>query len=446
LAGVLAFDVFFVSPVFHLSVEDVRYLVTFAVFLLVSVTTGTMAERLRYKIEESRIRENRTRALYYLAKDMAAVTDIGELGQKMVEQVAKTVDGEAVIYTLNRERRLEIIAASNSLSEMVVNPNETAVANWAYLQEKVAGLGTDTLPGSYGIYFPLVTEQVTLGVMGIRPREQYMTPDQRYLVETVCGLVALAIGRLNLAAEAQEMKQLEKSEKLRTALFNSISHDLRTPLSSIIGAVSSLLEEGDLYGPKERRTLLETIKKGAGRMNRVVGNLLDLARLESGMMRLHQDWYEIQDLIGVALRQGEELLKDHKVTVKYPPYLPMAQFDFALMEQVLANLLDNAVKYSPEGSEIDIAAEADAREVKISVADRGTGIPPGDEEKVFDKFYRLHSPRHVSGTGLGLSICKGIVEAHGGRIWSENRSEGGSIATFTLPITGGGPRPNCEGE
>ncbi|MGE5403723.1 MAG: ATP-binding protein [Candidatus Saccharibacteria bacterium] len=435
LAGVLAFDVLFVPPYLRLTVHDARYLITFVVFMVVAITTGTMAQRLRYRIEESSTREKRTRALYNLAKEMAAITDIELLSEKVVDYLAKTMDSEAVMYVTETDNRLKIAAASHPLNDVVVSGNEVAVANWAFKHDQVTGRGTNTLPGAKGIYFPLKSERRMLGVIGVKPGLQFKTSEQWGLLDAIISLVAISVGRLKLAAEAQEMINLEESERLRTALFNSISHDLRTPLSSIIGAVSSLLDDPELYGTEEKNSLLHTIKQGANRMNRVVANLLDIARLESGLLQLNQDWYDIQDIIGVALRQNQELLDDRKIEIEIPPSLPLIKVDFALIEQVLANLLDNAAKYSETGSEISIFVSANESELKVLIADRGQGISPGDEEKIFDKFYRLNSPRRVSGTGLGLSICKAIVEVHGGRIWAQNRDGGGIAITFTVPLS-----------
>ncbi|MGE5397431.1 MAG: ATP-binding protein, partial [Chitinophagales bacterium] len=434
ILGVLVYDFFLVPPVLFLTVADIRYLITFTVFLLVAITTGTMANRLRYRISESRIREARTRALYDLAREIAAVTDVEQLSTRVVEHIARTLDAEAVVFIPEIDGVLKAMACSNPQSLMLLDSNETAVATWSYKQSQPTGNGTDTLPGAYGVYLPLRSEEETLGVLGIRPREQFLTPEQRSILDALCGLTALAIGRLRLAHEAQEVKNLEASEKLRTALFNSLSHDLKTPLASIIGSVASLLDEGDIYSNQDRTTLLATIKQGALRMNRVVGNLLDMARLESGLMRLNIDWCDIQDIIGVVLRQSEDSMEDRKIIADIPPSLPLVQADHALIEQVLTNLLDNAIKYSTPDSQVRISVTVKDQAIQVAIVDEGIGIPPGDEERVFDKFYRLNSMQNVSGTGLGLSICKSIVEAHGGSIWIENRTNGGCITSFTLPV------------
>jgi len=436
LAGVLSFDFFFVPPIFRLTVYDLRYLLSFGVFLLVATITGTMANKLRFQAEEARKRETRTRALYNLSRELAAVTELDELLKKVVDQVAQTIDGDTTILLPEPNGSLAIRSASNPIGNLVVDSNERAVAVWVYQHGKLAGAGTETLPGASGVYLPLKTEGEVLGVLGteLSQQEKYLLPEQRNLLEALAGLAALAIGRLKFAGEAQKIRNLEESERLSSTLYNSISHDLRTPLSSIIGAVTSLLDGDGIYTPDQHRSLLQNIKHGALRMNRLVSNLLDMARLESGLIKLHREWYDIQDIIGVVLRQYEGILDQRPLNINIPPDLPLLEADSALIEQVFANILDNAVKYSPPNSEISITVDKKDDEMQITVADKGKGLPPEHEDKVFDKFYRMHSPGYVSGTGLGLSICKGIIEAHGGRIWAKNRPGGGELFIFTLPL------------
>jgi two-component system sensor histidine kinase KdpD len=446
LTGVLAFDIFFVPPIYRLTVYDFRYLLTFGVFLLVAIFTGSMAARLRFQAEAARKRETQTRSLYNLSRELTAVTDLDELIEKVVDQVAQTVDGDTIIFLPEPDRSLAIRATSNPHGNLQVNTNERAVAAWVYQHGQLAGAGTETLPGASGIYLPLKTEKEILGVMGIElsQREKHLLPEQRNLFEALAGLAALAIAKLKLAGEAQKVRNLEESERLSTTLFNSISHDLRTPLSAIIGAVTSLQEGEDIYTPDQRKSLLQNIKQGALRMNRLVSNLLDMARLESGYIKMHSEWCDIQDIIGVVLRQYQELWNARPIKVDIPPDLPLVVVDSGLIEQVFTNLLDNANKYSPAESEIIIIVEKQETEMRITVADQGKGLPSGHEDQVFDKFYRLISPGYVSGTGLGLSICKSIVEAHGGRIWAENRPGGGELFIFTLPLQEQPPFPQAD--
>lgn len=433
-ASVLFFDIFFVPPIMRLSVSDARYIITFAVFMVVAISTGTIAERLRFRIVDAVQRETRTKSLYELARSLSVVTDVQDLARKVVEHVADTFDSEVALYTPDELGQVKVIAANKGSSDLVLGVNELAVAGWAFHHAEISGAGTDILPGAKGFYIPLKNEEKVQGVLGVRPVIHYFSPEQTELLLALSNLSALAIARLNLALEAQEMRAIEQGERLRTALFNSISHDMKTPLSSILGAVTSLLEDEDVYDSVQKRTLLASIKKGALRMNRVVGNLLDMARLESGHMSLQTDWHDIQDIVGVALRENSEILQEHKIRVEIAPETGLVKMDFALMEQVLTNLLHNAAKFTPVGGEILVKANQTDHELIVSVADQGIGISVGDEERIFDKFYRLQSPLNVSGSGLGLSICRGIVEAHGGRIWANNCTGEGCEISFSIPL------------
>ncbi|MCS5697119.1 sensor histidine kinase [Desulfofundulus thermocisternus] len=440
LVGALAFDFLFVPPTFRFTVADLRYLISFLIFVLVALFTGTLSSRLQQQVHHSRRREARTAALYALSREIAAVSELEPVLESVARKVAETVEGQVVVLLPDKNGRLSVRAASSPGLPDSLDESERAVATWVFEHGAMAGRGTDTLSASAGLYLPLRTGGEVRGVLGVltRDRERYLLPEQVRLLEAFAGLAALAVTRIQLAEKAREAQMLAESERLRTALFNSLSHDLRTPLASIIGAVTSLLEGGDVYDPAARRDLLQTIKQGAMRMNRFVNNLLDMARLESGLLSLRKEWCDIQDIIGVAVgRLGE--LRSRPLKIDLQPNLPLVQADFVLIEQVLVNLLDNALKYSEPGSEIIISARRENGQLAVAVADRGQHIPEEDLQRIFDKFYRLQSPRLVSGTGLGLAICKGIIEAHGGRIWAANNPAGGVVITFVLPL--GEPAP-----
>ncbi len=434
LTSVLCLDIFFVPPLLFLTVSDPRYLITFVVFMMVAYTTGSMADMLRQRISQAVQNEQRARVLYDLAQGLSGVNDSEILIRKIAAQVAEILNAETALYLPDHEGQLKVAAASSALGDLVLGPIDLLAAQWAYNHAAPSGKGTDALPGARGYHIPIRTEEKILGVLGIIPSQEILAPEQIDLIEALAGLSALAIVRLELAAEAQEIKILENSERLRAALFNSISHDMKTPLSTILGAVSSLIDEGHLYNYDQKLALLGSIRQGSLRMNRLVNNLLDMARLESGYMKLNADWADIQDIIGVTLRENREILKGYNIKVAVSDKNRVIKIDYALIEQVLTNLLHNAVKHSPVHGEIEISVTEEPQNLLVSVADHGTGIPPGDEEKIFDKFYRLQSPGNVGGTGLGLSICRGIIEAHGGKIWAINRANGGSRFTFTLPL------------
>jgi len=259
-------------------------------------------------------------------------------------------------------------------------------------------------------------------------------PVLQRLLETFAAQAAVALERALVAEQAQHEQVEAEAERLRTALLSSLSHDMRTPLGAITGAASSLLEDGGGLPEAARRDLVRTILEESTRMNRLIGNLLDMIRLESGALQVQKEWQPLEEVVGVALIRLEERLKEHPVTVRLPPDLPLLLMDGLLVEQVFVNLLENAVKYTPPGAPVEIAAAAGEGAVVVDVADRGPGFPPGEEARVFDKFYRVAGATTVAGVGLGLTICRGIVTAHGGRIWAENRPGGGAAFHFTLPL------------
>lgn len=435
--GVVAFDLFFVAPALSFTVADIRYLISFAIFLLVALITGTLSTKVKKQVDHLRQGEARVSALYSLSRDIAAVADLGAVLDSIVRKISDTTEGQVVLLLPGNDGRLEVRASSDPEVDNFLNESELEAATWAFGNGQKAGQGTDTLGAATGLYIPLRTEQAIHGILGIRSknRKGYFDPEQIRLLEAFSGLAAMAVNRVKLTEQAREALTLAESERLRTALFNSLSHDLRTPLASIIGAVTGLLEGDCVYSPAARLDLLQTIHQGAIRMNRFVNNLLDMARLESGMLQLKKEWCDVQDVIGVAVSRMGETLTNRPLKIHVEPDLPLIQADFVLIEQVLINLLDNALKYSQPGSEIAISARQTGKHLTISVADRGQQIPEEDLAKIFDKFYRLNSPLQVSGTGLGLAICKGLIEAHGGTIWAENNPTGGVIIAFNLPMS-----------
>jgi two-component system sensor histidine kinase KdpD len=329
--------------------------------------------------------------------------------------------------------RVHVFASTPGYSP---DESELAVANWAFEHDQPAGRGTDTLSAAPLRCQPLKTARGLVGVLGLRPKQpgSLLTPDQRLALNAFANQAALALERANLVEQARQAELLQATEKLQTALLNSISHDLRTPLVAITGALSALEEDDGFLNEATRRSLVENARSEADRLNRLVGNLLNMTRIEAGALKLACEPCDISDLIGSALEIVESRLSGRSVAVTLSPDLPLVSLDFVLMVQVLVNLLDNAIKYSPVNQGIEVYAFPEGDKVQIEIADRGTGIPPDDLERVFDKFYRVQRPGNISGTGLGLSICKGIVEAHGGVIRAENRPGGGVRILIRLPI------------
>ncbi|MBP7688872.1 MAG: sensor histidine kinase KdpD [Thermoflexales bacterium] len=431
LLSVLAFDFFFVPPRYTFSVSDTEYVLTFLGLFIVSLVISTMAVGAKEQAEAAREREAQTATLYAFSSALAAAASLDEIVSQIVMQLGENFSREIVVLLPENQH----LTVSGHSPDIHLDDSELAVATWAYQHGQAAGRDTDTLPAANVRYLPLKTAHGVIGVLGVMPHDstRHLTPDQRRLMEVYASQAAVAIERAQLAEQTRQTQVLQATEKLQTALLNSISHDLRTPLVSITGALSSLQEESVL-SEAARHSLIDTARGEAERLNRLVGNLLDMTRLEAGALRIKQELCDIQDVIGSVFERLGEQVADRVVTFEGVPDLPLIPMDFVLIVQVLVNLLDNALKYSPPDSPIEISATYVGAFAEIAVADRGPGIPPADLTRVFDKFYRVQNPNNVSGTGLGLSICKGIVEAHGGFIGAENRSGGGTIVTVGLPL------------
>jgi two-component system sensor histidine kinase KdpD len=431
-SGVLAFDFFFVPPRFTFTVADTEYLLTFAGFLIVGVVISYLTAQVREQAEAAQRREAETSALYALSRDLAIADDFGAILTAVATHVEQTFGRDIVIYLPEGDR----LQAHNLTAKVENSETDREAVTWVFQKGEPAGRGTDLFSASQARYLPLKTSQGIVGVLGVRPKEpgRQLTAGQRRLLQAFASQASLAIERVQLAGQARQIELLQATEQLQNALLNSISHDLRTPLVSITGALSTLSMQDDELHDEDRRSLIDTAYEEAHRLNRLVSNLLDMTRLEAGAMRVARELTDVQDLIGSALGQIENRLTDRNVHVEISPEMPLVPLDFVLIVHALVNLLDNALKYSQDGSPLEIQAQMSDGEVQISVLDRGIGIPAGDLSRVFDKFYRIHRPEHVTGTGLGLAISKGIVEAHGGRIWAANRPGGGTIVTIAVPL------------
>ncbi|HVH66694.1 MAG TPA: sensor histidine kinase KdpD [Gemmatimonadales bacterium] len=437
--SIALFDFFFVPPRFTFAVSDVRYLLTFVVMLGIALLISELTLRIRAQAETARERERRTAALYAMSRDLAATRSRGELVTAVERHVRETFGATAQILLGDRGEagRLEAPAqAADRLDE-----KEHSVAAWVFAQGRIAGAGTDTLPAAQGLYVPLIGSSGIIGVLGLRPADpkRFQDPSVIHLLETFAGQAAVALERAQLAEQAEREQVEVEAERLRTSLLSSLSHDLRTPLGAITGALSSLLEDGATLPDPTRRDLLKTALDESQRMNRLIGNLLDMIRVESGALQVQKEWQPLEEPVGVALIRLEDRLRDHPVEVKLPPDLPLVPVDAVLVEQVFINLLENAAKYTPPGTPIEISASAEGGVVLVEVADRGPGLPPGEETRVFEKFHRAAGTDAQGGIGLGLTIVRGIITAHGGRIWAENRAGGGAAFRFTLPLSGAPP-------
>lgn len=437
LLGVLAFDFFFVPPRLTFVVADTQYLLTFLGLFVVGAVISTLVAHARERAEVMRAREVHTASLYYLSRDLAAAVDINAVLKAVVGNVEEAL-GAQVVILLPEGERLDILAASEGL---VLDLKEQAVADWAFRNSHPAGRATDTLVSADLIYLPLQTPASVLGVMGVRleSEQEYHLQDNRRLLDAFATQAAMAVERIRFSRQAEQAQILQARENLERALLNSISHDLRTPLVSVTGVLTSL-KEGTHLSDRSRRELLETACSEAERLNRFVGNLLDMTRIEAGAIRLNVELCDVQDLVGCALAATEQRIGNRRIEVRLADDLPPVPMDLVLMTQVLVNLLDNAHKYAPEESLIEITAAADENLLTLEVSDRGPGVPEHDLKRVFDKFYRIPIPEGAGGTGLGLSICKGIVEAHVGRIAAENRTGGGLKIVIRLPLSKSGEK------
>lgn len=389
---------------------------------------------MREQAEAAVRREAQTSVLYNLGRDLTSATDLKNVVDIIISHIGQNFAREVVIF-LPENGHIRPFGCSPGYSP---DENELAVAAWSFEHDQPAGRGTDTLPAASLRCHPLKTSKGLVGVLGVRPKEpgSFLTLEQRQTLMAFANQAALAIERATLDEQARQTKLLQATEKLQTALLNSISHDLRTPLVSITGALTSLDEQSDSLNGEYRQSLIQTAREEADRLNRLVGNLLSMTRIESGAIKLHLEPCDLQDVIGTALEQLCKRVAAHEIKINVPNDLPLIPLDFTLIVQVLVNLLENAVKYSPKGSLIEVDALLVGTQARIRVADRGVGIPPDDLERVFDKFYRVQRPESVSGTWLGLSISKGIVEAHRGSIYARNREKGGTIIVIELPLNG----------
>ncbi len=436
VGSALAFAYFFSGERMSFGMVDLQHVLTLLGLVAVGLVISRMERLLREQVRAAREREMQSDALNDLSRDLTVALELEEMLEVLLRHVHHTFGGEVAIF-LPVEGVPAVMIATPGF-----NPGENGplIAKWVYEHGQSAGRGTKTMADASLCYLPLETNHGTVGVLAVAPSEtgKYLSPDQRELLDGFASLAALGIERVELNEQARQAAVLQTAEKLQTALLNSISHDLRTPLATISGAISTLqeAEEGAVVLDDEgRRDLLENAGEESERLNQIVGNLLNMTRLEAGSLRVKRVEVDAQDLIGTALRQSSRKLNGREVVTVIPEGLPSLWVDYVLILQVLNNLIDNAIKYSPPGTPLELSAEADGDFLTLRVSDRGLGIPAEDREKVFGKFFRVQRNDGMPGTGLGLSICRGIVEAHDGRIWAEERPGGGSTLVIELPVT-----------
>lgn len=431
IVGVLAFDFFLVPPYYTFAINDTQYLVTFFALLVLSLVVSGLAARARDQALAASGREAQTAALYDLSRAMTSAQDLEGIIRVIIAQLQNVFERGAVVFLPDSSGLRAYADKSHTVTE-----HDRAVAAWAFEQRLPAGRGTDTLPATQLRCVPMLTPRGAVGVLGIRPASdnRSLSIDQRRTLSSFANQAALAIERAQLAEKARDAELLQAADRLQRSLLDSVSHELRTPLVTIAGALSALEEDGGRFDAAGRAGLITTAREEADRLNRLVANLLNMTRLEAGALRLTLAGADVEDLVGSALDMLGSRTTGRSIETHIPADLPMVRVDFVLLVQVLVNLLDNAIKYSPADQTIRVFASRDKDCVCMSVEDQGPGIPAADLEHVFDKFYRVQRPGVAGGTGLGLSICRGIVDAHGGRIWAANTPGGGATFAFTLPI------------
>jgi len=431
--SVVTYDFFFVPPYFSFAVTDFRHVTTFGVMLFVASVISNLTKRIQQQAQSARGRELRTATLYAMSRELADARTSELLTAVTARHLHEVFDCTIGLLRPSPDGSLAVVGLGNF--SYVPPEKDLGVAEWVMAHGRPAGLGTDTLPSARALYVPLLAARGCIGVLGVLPVEpqRFMDPDQRQLLEAFVGQLATALERAELVVAAQKAHLQVQTEQLRNALLSSVSHDLRTPLAVITGAASALGDE--VIATPSGRELVDTISSEATRLNRLVRNLLDMTRLEAGALHIQKEWQPIEEVVGVALNRLEDQLEGRPVTVNLDPSL--VPLDEVSIDQVLTNLLENALKHTPAGTPIDITARKIEGAVEVEIADRGPGVPPGQEERIFEKFYRAAEGQ--GGVGLGLTICRGIIAAHGGHLYVENRVGGGAAFRFTLPIEGEPP-------
>ncbi|MGA3303822.1 MAG: sensor histidine kinase KdpD [Methylovirgula sp.] len=434
LVSVLAYNFFFLPPLYSFTIADPENVVALFFFGLVAVIASNLTARMRNEALNARQRARTTEDLYLFARKLAGAISLDDLLWATVYHIALMLKVRVVLL-LPRDGVLTVCAGYPP--EDTLDESDIAAAKWSWEHNRPAGRSADTLPGAKRLFLPIRTARSAVAVVGLdndRPGP-LLTPDQTRLLDALSDQAALAIERVNLVADVERARIAVETERLRSALLTSISHDLRTPLASILGAATSLKSYGGVLDQEAKDELVNTIQEESERLNRFIGNLLDMTRLEAGAVEPQGEMVDLGDVVGSALGRASKFLADHLIEVDLDPNLPLVKVDPVLLEQVLFNLLDNAAKYTPTDTKVTVRARREGQFVRLDIMDEGQGIPEADKEKIFDKFYRIQAAdRKRAGTGLGLAIGRGFIEAMGGAIVAGNRTDrSGAIFTIKLP-------------
>lgn len=430
--ALLAFDFFFTKPYNSLTIYNAEYIITLLIMMLSSVLVSSLASRLRLQAMFFRERDIQTGAFYGLTSELAATRGREAMAEVACKHIRQAFDCIVTILLPDEKGELTSYPGSLRLSDA----KEEAVSRWSFEHKQQAGLGTTTMPGSSGLCLPLLAGDACLGVLSLKPgnKRNHFDIEQLRLLDTFSSLIASALARANASQAAEQAKVEAEAEKLRNMLLSSVSHDLRTPLASVRGSIEAVLTSSKASLSTEAIELLETAHGQSERLTRMVNDLLAINRLETGKPLLDLQPYYIDEIIGAAVAHAKPWLGDRMLTADIIRPLPLVNIDGSLIEQVLINLLENAVKYTPANGAIRIITEKQPDYLRVLVSDNGCGIPKGEEQKIFEKFYRVANNPAKVGSGLGLAICKAIIAAHGGAIEAEKNPAGGLTVSFTLPL------------
>lgn len=423
----LLWNFLFIPPRFTFYISKLEDLLMFGMYFIIAIITGILTGRIRRQERIARYREERAKALYSLTRELSLSASVDEVINTASRNIKSFFNADISVF-LSENEKLSPEALEGS--SFTISEKEFGIANWAFDNHKKAGMFTETLSSGQAIYYPLSTPRSTIGVIGISVKE--LEPEQEELLDAFIYQISSSLEREIMSEKAREARLAEETEKLYTSLLNSLSHEFRTPLVTIMGAASSLIDKENKENAELKDELNQEIYIASGRLNRLIGNLLDMSRLEAGKLKLNLKWHDINELIHSVEKNLDNELKDHNIRLGVQNDLPLLKIDFGLVEQAISNILLNAAAYTPAGSEIEIKTDLKNGMIIIEISDNGPGLPEEYIEKVFEKFYRVPGTQ-TGGTGLGLSIVKGFIEAHHGTIRLENRETGGLRFIISLP-------------
>lgn len=437
IIGVLIFNFLFTTPRYSLQIYDKNYLITFFIMLIVAFIVGNLTNKIQKESNNSNAREKRTQTLYMVTSKLLSAVGTSHVISIGIKYTSRLIDRTVVVY-LSENNKLSssfVYNTSHEEKNPLLSREENAVAYWCLLNAKEAGRGTDTFYGAKGYYMPIKIQDKVLGVIGVSCLKGFLEPEQKFIVQTITGQIAIALDREILSTEQETSKVEIERERLRSNLLRAISHDLRSPLAGIKGAISTILEKGKVISDKTKEDLLNGIFDDTEWLIRLVENLLSMTKFDEGSMDIRKNMELVEEVVSEAVQRGSKYSKDHKIKVNVPEKIIMAPMDGNLIEQVIINLLDNAAKFSPKNSVIEIKVYENKDDVIFQVIDNGVGIEEKILPNIFERFFTNGSKVSDSrrGVGLGLAICKSIVEAHGGKITAANKKEGGAVFTFNIP-------------